>query len=61
GDLCLVKGGCAVQFDVQYAQEIMSRDEVPFRVCLNLGGNEATAWGCDLTEEYVSINAEYTT
>jgi len=34
---------------------------VPIRICLNLGDGRATAWGCDLSEEYVTINSEYTT
>lgn len=59
--LCLVKGGCAASFDVQYARELMSREEVHFRVFLNLGEGKATAWGCDLTEGYIASNAEYTT
>ena len=35
--------------------------EVTFRLQLHLGSGEATAWGCDLTEEYVIINSAYTT
>jgi glutamate N-acetyltransferase / amino-acid N-acetyltransferase len=31
------------------------------RVDLNLGQHSASAWGCDLSEEYVVINSEYTT
>jgi glutamate N-acetyltransferase / amino-acid N-acetyltransferase len=34
---------------------------VSITVVLNMGAADATAWGCDLTEEYVKINAEYTT
>jgi glutamate N-acetyltransferase/amino-acid N-acetyltransferase len=37
------------------------RDEVQLVVDLGLGSANATAWGCDLTEEYVKINAHYTT
>jgi glutamate N-acetyltransferase/amino-acid N-acetyltransferase len=39
----------------------MDGKEVYFNLNLHLGKGEATAWGCDLTEEYVKINAEYTT
>jgi glutamate N-acetyltransferase/amino-acid N-acetyltransferase len=39
----------------------MDRPEVVIRVDLGLGTATATAWGCDLTEEYVRINASYTT
>ena len=59
--LCLMKAGRPQEFDPKVARAIMDRDEVPFRVCLNLGDASATAWGCDLTEEYVTINSEYTT
>jgi glutamate N-acetyltransferase/amino-acid N-acetyltransferase len=34
---------------------------VPISVNLNLGSASATAWGCDLSEEYVLINSEYMT
>ena len=39
----------------------MDRDEVCIRIDLAAGAATATAWGCDLTEEYVRINADYTT
>lgn len=39
----------------------MARDTVRLRADLGMGDCEATAWGCDLTEEYVRINADYTT
>jgi glutamate N-acetyltransferase/amino-acid N-acetyltransferase len=39
----------------------MDRAEVQIRVDLGLGQHTATAWGCDLTEEYVRINGDYTT
>jgi glutamate N-acetyltransferase/amino-acid N-acetyltransferase len=34
---------------------------VKVRVALNGGKHSATAWGCDLTAEYVAINSDYTT
>ena len=40
---------------------LMRGDQVTFRLHLNLGEGEATAWGCDLTEQYVIINSAYTT
>ena len=40
---------------------MLRREEVPIVVDLNLGEASATAWGCDLTEEYVAINSHYTT
>ena len=61
GQLCLMKAGCALSFNSQEAVAIMNRDEVRFRLCLNLGEGKATAWGCDLTEEYIALNGDYTT
>jgi len=39
----------------------MNQPDVNVKVRLNIGSGKATAWGCDLTEDYVKINAEYTT
>ena len=61
GDLCLVRRGIALPFDNDDAIAMMKQDEVRFRLCLNLGEGRATAWGCDLTEEYIAINGDYTT
>ena len=60
-DLCLVRGGIPLPFDNDEAVAMMKRDEVRFRLCLNLGEEQATAWGCDLTEEYIALNRDYTT
>ncbi|MGI6256869.1 MAG: bifunctional ornithine acetyltransferase/N-acetylglutamate synthase [Anaerovoracaceae bacterium] len=46
-------------FDEAKAAEILSEDEIKFIVNLNQGEEEASAWGCDLTYEYVKINGEY--
>jgi glutamate N-acetyltransferase/amino-acid N-acetyltransferase len=43
------------------ATSLLKQKEVSITVVLNMGAADATAWGCDLTEEYVKINAEYTT
>lgn len=43
------------------ASKILSQDEVTIIVTCNDGGAKATAWGCDLTYEYVKINADYRT
>jgi glutamate N-acetyltransferase / amino-acid N-acetyltransferase len=48
-------------FDQAEAREILSGAEVQIKVCLNLGKESATAWGCDLSEEYVTINSAYLT
>ena len=59
--ICLVARGVPGTFDRDGAKAVMGRSEVPIRVCLNLADCTATAWGCDLTAEYVAINSEYTT
>ena len=57
-EICVLKGGCYQSFD---EKDVITADEVVIRVCLNLGDGQAAAWGCDLSEEYVTINSEYTT
>ena len=59
--LCLMKEGRPLPFDQAQAKSILDRAGVPIRICLNLGDSSATAWGCDLSEKYVTINSEYTT
>ena len=59
--ICLMKGGSPQPFDENEVRGAMKGAEVPIKVCLNLGSYAATAWGCDLSEEYVTINSEYTT
>jgi len=53
--------GAATPFDAVAVSEAMGADEVVVRVVLDRGGGSGSAWGCDLTEGYVKINAEYTT
>ncbi|MBM3156992.1 MAG: bifunctional glutamate N-acetyltransferase/amino-acid acetyltransferase ArgJ [Chloroflexi bacterium] len=60
-NLCMMKAGQPLPLDKKKAKSILDRAGVPIRVCLNLGSASATAWGCDLSEEYVAINSEYTT
>jgi glutamate N-acetyltransferase/amino-acid N-acetyltransferase len=60
-DICLIRAGCPVIFDTRKAKSVLSNDKVSFSICLNLGKESATAWGCDLSEEYVTINSAYTT
>jgi len=61
GQILVLKQGTPVPFDKAKAVNALKRKEVPITVILNLGAAEATAWGCDLTEQYVVINSEYTT
>ncbi len=60
-DTCLIKTGQLQPFNKPYLKGILDASEVFIRVSLNLGNASATAWGCDLSEEYVRINGEYTT
>ncbi len=53
--------GRVLDFDARAASDALRRPEVRIVVNLNLGSYRATAWGCDLTEEYVVINSKYTT
>ena len=49
----------APEFDEELALKILSEDEVSVRCEMNVGDKSATAWGCDLTYDYVKINADY--
>ena len=60
-DLCLVQSGQPMTFEMAEAEEMMQFQEILFRMNLNLGEFEATAWGCDFTEEYIALNGDYTT
>jgi len=57
----VVKDGAPVAFDKKAVVKHLDGEEVAITLDLHLGNGEATAWGCDLSEEYVKINAEYTT
>lgn len=60
-DILVYRDGLPIPFDEKAASERMAQPEVRLRVTLGLGAGSATGWGCDLTEEYVRINADYTT
>lgn len=61
GKTTVCKYGSGVDFDDDYAHEILSHDEVVINVALNDGTESATAWGCDLSYDYIKINADYRT
>jgi len=61
GDICVVKGGRPLPFDKEGVVEVLRGSEVSIGLNLNLGTAPATAWGCDLSEEYVTINSRYMT
>ncbi|MBI4307404.1 MAG: bifunctional glutamate N-acetyltransferase/amino-acid acetyltransferase ArgJ [Chloroflexi bacterium] len=59
--ICVMDEGKPIPFFREAAVKAMTAPEVSIRVVLNLGDASATAWGCDLTEEYVTFNSKYTT
>ncbi|MBA7630040.1 Arginine biosynthesis bifunctional protein ArgJ [subsurface metagenome] len=61
GGICVVKGGRPLPFDKESVVEALRGSEVSIDLNLNLRSAAATAWGCDLSEEYVTINSQYTT
>lgn len=61
GELAVCKGGYGIDFSEEIAKEVLSEDEVAININLNSGNIKATAWGCDLTYEYVKINGDYRT
>lgn len=61
GDVSVVKGGNPLPFSEPSVVRVLKQSEVPIRLHLNLGNGSATAWGCDLSEEYVTINSQYMT
>ncbi|HEX2035551.1 MAG TPA: bifunctional glutamate N-acetyltransferase/amino-acid acetyltransferase ArgJ [Chloroflexota bacterium] len=61
GRIQVVRAGLGAAYDPAAASAEMQGREVRFAVHLHLGSGRATAWGCDLTPEYVRLNSEYTT
>lgn len=59
GKLCLVENGMATDYSEEIATKILSAKEVTAIADMKLGEATATAWGCDLTYEYVKINGDY--
>ena len=60
GKILIAQNGCGVNFDENAASKILSEEEVRALVNMNMGGGaSAAAWGCDLTYDYVKINADY--
>ncbi|MDX9826640.1 MAG: bifunctional glutamate N-acetyltransferase/amino-acid acetyltransferase ArgJ [Spirochaetia bacterium] len=61
GYIEVCKNGAPLPFNEEKAKKILSYQEVTIYVTLNEGEAQATAWGCDLTYEYVRINGDYRT
>ncbi len=59
GELQIVKDGTATDYSEEKATEILSQNPVIAIADVKQGDASATAWGCDLTFDYVKINADY--
>lgn len=59
GKILIFKDGTAADYIEEEAERILSSSEVTALVDMKMGDAEATAWGCDLTYDYVKINADY--
>ena len=61
GIIPVCKDGSGIEFSEEIAKEILLEKEIIINVGLNSGESSSTAWGCDLTYEYVKINGDYRT
>lgn len=61
GSIAVCKAGEGLEFDEDLAKKVLSQDEVEIQVNVNEGEHAVTAWGCDLTYDYVKINGDYRT
>ena len=59
GSLVVARQGRGLVFDEDRAREILSKDEVTLTIDLHQGEADVTEWTCDLTEDYIKINADY--
>ena len=59
GSIIVCKNGASVDFDEDFAKKILLKSEITIRIEMNSGNCSVTAWGCDLTYDYVKINGDY--
>ncbi len=59
GKIAVCRNGAGVEFSEDEAKKILLEDEIDILIDLNSGDVSATAWGCDLTYDYVKINGDY--
>ena len=59
--MLVCKKGAGVPFSEEEALKILDKPEIKINVNMNQGNEKATAWGCDLTYDYVKINGDYRT
>ncbi len=61
GEIAVCENGAGIPFSEEKAKEILLEDEIEILVDFASGDGAATAWGCDLTYDYVKINGDYRT
>ncbi|MBQ7542868.1 MAG: bifunctional glutamate N-acetyltransferase/amino-acid acetyltransferase ArgJ [Clostridia bacterium] len=61
GTIAVCKDGAGVDFSEEIAKTVLLEKEIEILIELNSGDASATAWGCDLTYDYVRINGDYRT
>ena len=61
GSVSVCRAGAGIPFSEETAKEVLSESEIVIRIALGDGEAAATAWGCDLTYDYVKINGDYRT
>ena len=59
GKLQIIENGVATDYSEEVATKILSEPEITATADIKMGDYSATAWGCDLTHEYININADY--
>ncbi len=59
GRIAVCRNGAGVEFSEDEAKVVLTEDEIEIYIELNSGDAKATAWGCDLTYDYVKINGDY--
>ena len=61
GKIKVCENGAGINFSEETAKKILLKPEIKILISLKSGNSEATAWGCDLTYDYVKINGDYRT
>ena len=61
GTVAVCREGSGIPFSEEEAKKVLSEDEIEVLIRLGDGNGKATAWGCDLTYDYVKINGDYRT
>ena len=59
GKLQIIENGVATDYSEEVATKILSEPEITATADIKMGDYSATAWGCDLTHEYININTDY--